>query len=92
VANVLAGMVAVPAGWMLSLTWGMSLAMVTSLPFSAAGVSQVWNVLGGLVLTSAGLISYGALAALITGLTLRWVLAQPTPSTTEAALGLAAQS
>jgi hypothetical protein len=75
--NLVAVVVAVPAGWFLSLMWGMPLAMLTSLLFSTAHASQAGNVLGGLVLAAAGLLSYGALVALVTGLTLGWVLRRP---------------
>jgi hypothetical protein len=92
VANLVATVVAVPGGWLLSLMWGMPLAMMTTLVFSSAGVSHIGDVLGGVVVAGAGLISYGALVALITGLTLRWVLARPIASTTKAARGPAAPS
>jgi hypothetical protein len=76
-ANLAAPAVALPGGWMLSLFWGMPLAMITTLLFSMIRASQVGNVLGGLLLTGAGLISFGLLAALVTGLALRWILLRP---------------
>jgi hypothetical protein len=62
---------------MLSLTWGMPLAMITTLVFCMARLNDVGDALGGLVLAGAGVMSYGALATLVTGLTLRWVLERP---------------
>jgi hypothetical protein len=76
-ANLAAPAVALPAGWMLSLFWGMPLAMLTTLLFSMFGASAVGNFLGGLVVTGAGVVSCGLVAALVTGLVLRWVFLRP---------------
>jgi hypothetical protein len=76
-ANLVAPAVAMPVGWMLSLFWGMPLAMLTTLLFSMIRAGDVGNFVGGLVLTGAGLVSFGGLAALVTGITLRWIRLHP---------------
>jgi hypothetical protein len=55
----------------------MPLAMLTTPAFSVAQISHVGDVVGGLVLVAAGLLSYGPVVALVTGQCLRWVLSRP---------------
>ena len=85
--NSFALVVALRGSWILSLLWGMPLAMIATLLFFAAGAGDLRNVVGGLFVSVTGLISAGALIAVATGLAVRWVPQAPAHSQMDSAIG-----